>query len=59
MKSPQGSEEFLFEQKALRDEDTECANTQYNLGVSLMKQEKLDEAISAFNEAIANSGRNV
>jgi tetratricopeptide (TPR) repeat protein len=30
---------------------------QYNQGVSLMKQGKLDEAIRAFNDAVANSAR--
>ncbi len=57
MKTPQGSEEFIAEQKMIRDEDTECANTQYNLGVSLMEQGKLDEAIVAFRDAVGNSGR--
>ena len=57
MKTPQGSEEFIFQQKQIRDEDTECANTQYNLGVSLMEEGKLDEAIGAFNDAVANSFR--
>ena len=57
MKTPQGSEEFIAEQKMTRDEDTECANSQYNLGVSLMEQGRLDEAIEAFKDAIENSGR--
>ncbi len=57
MKTPQDSESFIFEQKQLRDEDTECASNQYNLGVSLMQQGKLDEAIEAFKDAIENSGR--
>ena len=47
MKTPQGSEEFIHHHKQIRDEDTECANTQYNLGVSLMEEGKLDEAIGA------------
>ncbi|OQY45065.1 MAG: tetratricopeptide repeat protein, partial [Desulfobacteraceae bacterium 4572_87] len=57
MKTPQGSEEFIHHHKQIRDEDTECANTQYNLGVSLMEEGKLDEAIGAFNDAVANSFR--
>ena len=57
MKEPQGSEEFIAEQKRILVENPECASSQYNLGVALMQQEKLDEAIEAFNEAIANSGR--
>ncbi|MBW1852083.1 MAG: tetratricopeptide repeat protein, partial [Deltaproteobacteria bacterium] len=57
MKTPQGSEVFIAEQKMIRDEDTECANSQYNLGVSLMEQGRLDEAIEAFKDAIENSGR--
>ena len=57
MKEPQGSEEFIAEQKRILAEDPECANSHYNLGVAYMEQGKLDEAIEAFNEAIANSGR--
>ncbi len=56
-KTPQDAEEFIAEQKRLLAENPECANTSYNLGVALMHQGKLDEAIEAFNEAIATSGR--
>jgi tetratricopeptide (TPR) repeat protein len=57
MKEPQDSEEFIAQQKAVLAENPECANSHYNLGVALMEQGKLDEAIEAFQEAIANSGR--
>ena len=58
MKTPQGSEEFIAEQKEiLKQDEFECANTQYNRGVELMQQGKFDEAIGAFNDAIANSAR--
>lgn len=57
MKSPQGSEEFIAEQKKILSENPECASSSYNLGVSLIQQGKFDEAIDAFNESIANSGR--
>ena len=57
MKEPQDSEEFIAQQKAILAENPECSNSHYNLGVTLMQQGKLDEAIDAFNEAIASSGR--
>ena len=57
MKEPQGSEEFIAEQKRILAEDPECANSHYNLGVEYMKKGEFDEAIEAFNEAIANSAR--
>ncbi|MGD8228980.1 MAG: tetratricopeptide repeat protein, partial [Desulfobacteraceae bacterium] len=57
MKEPMGSEEFIAKQKKILAENPECATTHYNLGVSLMQQEKLDEAIEAFKEAIASSAR--
>ncbi|MCP4682157.1 MAG: tetratricopeptide repeat protein, partial [Desulfobacterales bacterium] len=53
MTDPQGSEEFIAEQKMmLKDDDAECANSSYNRGVALMEAEKLDEAIDAFKDAI-------
>ena len=57
MKEPQSSEAFIAEQKRILAENPECATSSYNMGVALMQQGKLDEAIEAFNEAIANSGR--
>ena len=57
MKEPQDSEDFIREQKQILAENPECANSQYNLGVSLLQQGKLEEAIPYFEEAIANSGR--
>ena len=56
-KIPQGSEAFIAEQRKILSENSECANSSYNLGVALMQKGKLDEAIDAFNDAIANSGR--
>ena len=52
MKTPQDSEEFIAQQKAILAENPECANSHYNMGVSLMEQEKFDEAISK-NELIS------
>ena len=57
MKEPQCSEEFIAEQKKILAGNPECASSSYNLGVALMQQGKLEEAIEAFREAIANSGR--
>ncbi|MBW1678504.1 MAG: tetratricopeptide repeat protein, partial [Deltaproteobacteria bacterium] len=57
MKTPQGAEEFIAEQKKMLAENPECANSSYNLGVVLMQHGKLDDAIDAFNDAIENSGR--
>jgi tetratricopeptide (TPR) repeat protein len=57
MKEPQGSEEFIAEQKKIIAENPDCSNSQYNLGVAMMEQGRLDEAIQYFDEAIANSGR--
>ncbi len=56
-KIPQGSEEFIAEQKKILKENPECATTSYNLGVGFLKQGKLDEAIDAFYDAIDTSGR--
>ena len=58
MTDPQGSEEFIAEQKMmLKDDDAECANTSYNRGVALMEAGNLDEAIDAFKDAIEDSAR--
>ncbi len=57
MKEPQDSEEFIAEQKRILTENPECANSHYNLGVALMQQGKLDEAIAAFSNAIDDSAR--
>ena len=57
MKTPQSSDEFIEQQKKLLSQNPECANSMYNLGVSLMEQGKLDEAVPCFEEAIKNSGR--
>jgi len=57
MKTPQGSREFIDEQVQLLNENPECANAQYNLGVTAMQSGQFEEAIQFFEEAIANSGR--
>ncbi|MCD4717825.1 MAG: tetratricopeptide repeat protein, partial [Desulfobacterales bacterium] len=57
MKKPQATLEFIAEQKKILADNSECASSSYNLGVGLMEQGKLDEAIGAFNDAIADSGR--
>ncbi len=57
MKEPQGFSEFIAEQKRRLADNPECATSSYNLGVTLMEQGKLDEAIDAFREAIQNSAR--
>jgi len=54
---PQDSEDFIAQQKQMLAENPECANSSYNMGVALMQQEKFNEAIDAFKEAIDNSGR--
>jgi len=56
-KKPQGAEQFIAEQKEILAGNSECASASYNLGVALMQEEKLDEAIDAFYDAIDNSGR--
>jgi len=56
-KEPQDSEDFIQQQKAVLAENPECASTSYNMGVALMEQGRLDEAVEAFREAVANSGR--
>jgi tetratricopeptide (TPR) repeat protein len=57
MKEPQSFNEFIAEQKRRLADNPECATSSYNLGVTLMQQGKLDEAIDAFREAIQNSAR--
>ncbi|HDG98425.1 MAG TPA: tetratricopeptide repeat protein, partial [Desulfobacterales bacterium] len=57
MKKPQDAESFIAEQKRILADNPECANSSYNLGVALMKEGRLDEAIEAFNDAVTNSGR--
>jgi len=57
MKTPQDSEEFIAQQKEILAQNPECASTSYNLGVALIEQGRLDEAIEAFNDAIDNSSR--
>ena len=52
MKEPQGSAEFIAEQKRRLADNPECATSSYNLGVTLMQQGKLDEAADCFRNAL-------
>jgi cytochrome c-type biogenesis protein CcmH/NrfG len=57
VKKPSSIEKFIYKQKQLLAENPECATGHYNLGVALMKEGKLDEAIEAFEEAIETGSR--
>ena len=57
MKEPQCSDNFIRQQKEILAENPECSNSHYNIGVSLLQEGKLDDAIDSFREAIATSGR--
>ena len=42
---PKDIERFIYEQKLLLAQHSECATAHYNLGVALLQQGKLDEAL--------------
>ena len=50
MKEPQDSEEWIAQQRQALAENPECATTSYNLGVTLMKEEKFEEAINELSK---------
>ena len=52
MKEPQSSENFIAEQKMILAENPDCSNSQYNLGVVMMQQGKLEEAIVYFEDVL-------
>ncbi|CAD7782746.1 MAG: hypothetical protein KIIPBIDF_01772 [Candidatus Methanoperedenaceae archaeon GB50] len=57
MKEPKDIETFVSEQKQMLEENPECASAQYNLGIALLQEGKLDEARIAFEQSIVDGSR--
>lgn len=49
MKQPMDSDLWISEQKKRLAANPDCSTASYNLGVSLLEQGKLAEAVEAFN----------